>query len=241
MGVYAYYYLDDISITELEYTIEGLSDHYQVCYSEPVLEIDLSIAGATNYKWSNGNSGSVGRYSVSEDVKEFVDIVFDECIYRHYFTIDYIESVEIGKDTVLCIGEELIASASHSTSNYKWSDGSLDSSIVIRYPGIYSLTIPHEDCQIEDSIEVFFIDCPGFIPNVITPNGDSCNDFFVMENIENRRWSLRIYNRWGAMVYQNENYNNNWNGATLESGVYYYYLFSEELNKSRKGWIEIIR
>ncbi len=60
-------------------------------------------------------------------------------------------------------------------------------------------------------------------PNIITPNGDGFNDFFIVENLEyllNCR--LEVYNRWGQLVYSNDNYDNLWNAEDLADGVYFY-------------------
>jgi len=63
------------------------------------------------------------------------------------------------------------------------------------------------------------------VPNVITPNGDGLNDFFIVTNIavypEN---TLQIFNRWGKKVYEKQGYNNEWDGDGLEDGTYYYVL-----------------
>src|SRR6266850_1171364 len=59
------------------------------------------------------------------------------------------------------------------------------------------------------------------IPDVFTPNGDSTNQFF---EIDQRMvgGSLVIYNRWGEQVYQSSNYQNDWEGGDLPAGVYFY-------------------
>jgi gliding motility-associated-like protein len=60
------------------------------------------------------------------------------------------------------------------------------------------------------------------IPNVLTPNGDGMNDRFVIRNLllYNYR-SVIIKNRWGRTVYENNNYNNDWDGSNVPDGVYY--------------------
>jgi gliding motility-associated-like protein len=60
------------------------------------------------------------------------------------------------------------------------------------------------------------------IPNVFTPNGDLTNDFFVIRNLGlyNHR-PLVIRNRWGKVVYQSNQYNNDWNGKNVPDGVYF--------------------
>jgi gliding motility-associated-like protein len=79
------------------------------------------------------------------------------------------------------------------------------------------------------------------VPNVFTPNGDEYNQAFVIENIDNRDWALQVFNRWGAKVYEDKQYRNNWDGKSLSPGVYYYLLQSASLNKKVSGWVQIIR
>jgi gliding motility-associated-like protein len=63
------------------------------------------------------------------------------------------------------------------------------------------------------------------VPNVITPDGNGKNDFFHVTNLEYYPNSnLVIYNRWGKRVYEDSNYQNNWNGANCSDGVYFYIL-----------------
>lgn len=61
--------------------------------------------------------------------------------------------------------------------------------------------------------------------NVITPNGDGKNDVLKAENLEfypdNQ---LRVFNRWGQMVYEKQAYQNDWSPSTLEGGNYQYEL-----------------
>jgi gliding motility-associated-like protein len=67
--------------------------------------------------------------------------------------------------------------------------------------------------------------CPIEIPNVITPNGDSYNDVFFIKNLdEYPKSELIIFNRWGKIIYQNSDYQNNWDGTKHSDGTYFYIL-----------------
>jgi len=60
------------------------------------------------------------------------------------------------------------------------------------------------------------------VPNVFTPNGDNMNDYFVIRNLnlyDHRK--VVIYNRWGTIVYQSEQYNDDWDGKNVPDGVYF--------------------
>lgn len=66
------------------------------------------------------------------------------------------------------------------------------------------------------------------IPEGFSPNGDGINDYFEIVNLDDYEWvSLKIYNRWGQVIYENEAYLNDWSGdskhsGTLPDGTYYY-------------------
>jgi gliding motility-associated-like protein len=64
-----------------------------------------------------------------------------------------------------------------------------------------------------------------FIPNIFTPNGDGLNDYFQIigldEFVENK---LDIVNKYGKVVFSQENYHNTWNGEGLANDIYYYTL-----------------
>lgn len=83
------------------------------------------------------------------------------------------------------------------------------------------------------------------IPNVFTPNGDGVNDRFEIRGLErfpeNR---LLIFNRWGNEVFKTNAYQNDWDGANLSEGTYYY-IFELRIHSGRwqtfKGFVTIMR
>jgi len=63
-------------------------------------------------------------------------------------------------------------------------------------------------------------------PNVMTPNDDGMNDLLEFEHLDPLLFPnyLTILNRWGKKVYEQDNYNNDWDGDNLEQGTYFYVL-----------------
>ncbi|MDT0557695.1 gliding motility-associated C-terminal domain-containing protein, partial [Ichthyenterobacterium sp. W332] len=59
------------------------------------------------------------------------------------------------------------------------------------------------------------------ISKAVTPNSDNINDFFTVGGIDTCGFTieLQIFNRWGAVVYQNNNYQNDWDGTTIKASV----------------------
>ena len=78
-----------------------------------------------------------------------------------------------------------------------------------------------------------------FVPNIITPNGDSLNENF-RPRFSCRPASLEVYSRWGQRVYQTDDYHNNWNAQGLADGIYYYLLRDAD-DRRMKGWVEVRR
>ncbi len=77
------------------------------------------------------------------------------------------------------------------------------------------------------------------ISKAVTPNGDSWNEFFEVTGVESCGFivNVKIFNRWGAQVFESNNYANNWNGVSdgttfggakrLPAGTYYYIVILE--------------
>jgi gliding motility-associated-like protein len=103
--------------------------------------------------------------------------------------------------------------------------------------------------------QVCIDNCPYYeIPNVFSPNSDGKNDLlrpFPYRFIDHI--SLKIFNRWGLLVFETDDLNINWDGKDIKSGkdctegVYFYtcdvyeqYLESLK-NNARRGTIQLIR
>ncbi len=96
-----------------------------------------------------------------------------------------------------------------------------------------------EECNASESIEITLFDI--HFPNVITPNEDTKNEYFVIEGIENTGpWKLEIYNRWSQLLYTNDRYDNSWNAEGLNPGVYYFLITSPDGNEC-KNWLTVVR
>jgi len=59
-----------------------------------------------------------------------------------------------------------------------------------------------------------------YIPNAFTPNDDGKNDSFGPVMTAMKSYSIRIYDRWGGIVFNEEN--KEWDGADYPQGIYNY-------------------
>jgi gliding motility-associated-like protein len=87
-----------------------------------------------------------------------------------------------------------------------------------------------------------------FIPDAFSPNGDGTNDTFQVNATGIFNYSLKVYNRWGELVYESTNPETGWdgtyNGEQAPTGVYFYTLYATgNFGKpiSREGTVQLIR
>ena len=144
-----------------------------------------------------------------------------------------------------------INNTSTNASNYIWTFGNSQNSLLsnpaaVLYstPGtdtIKLITTSADGCRdttdyiitVKDEINLVF-------PNVITPNGDGKNDYFFIKDLNKVPINhLVVFNRWGKVVYEKDNYQNDWNGGGVADGVYYYIL--TYLGKETHGIITVLK
>lgn len=88
------------------------------------------------------------------------------------------------------------------------------------------------------------------VPNVITPSGsEGLNDVLTVQygNTEGVtpadfgfKTSVTIYNRWGTVLYKNDDYQYDWSGEGLAAGVYYYEISVQD-HDACKSWLQLVR
>jgi gliding motility-associated-like protein len=84
------------------------------------------------------------------------------------------------------------------------------------------------------------------LPNLITPNGDGFNDKWEIDLEMFPNASVTIFDRWGQVVFQSDNYNNDWagtyqrTGKHVADGTYYYILKTPASSQIYKGDINVL-
>lgn len=84
------------------------------------------------------------------------------------------------------------------------------------------------------------------IPNAFTPNSDDTNDTWVIENIEMfEGWSIKVFNRWGQLIYVGTTIENFWdgrtpNGSLVPTGSYIYIIEGIQLPENYCGIVSVV-
>ena len=87
-----------------------------------------------------------------------------------------------------------------------------------------------------------------YVPNAFTPNNDGKNDILFVRSDILEEFVLRIYDRWGELIFETNSLDKGWDGTYKNEpcmpGVYDYFLEGYCNNKKeilKKGNITLIR
>ncbi len=120
------------------------------------------------------------------------------------------------------------------------------------YPGTYNICqsvvsnhgCPADACRTIEIIENEAI----FIPNCFTPNGDGVNDYFAPSFVGIITLDVKIFNRWGELIYEWNTLNGHWDGTThgmaAPEDVYVYKMESSgyvNKNQTKVGQVTLLR
>jgi len=170
---------------------------------------------------------------------------------------------QIGDLGQLCRGELRLDNLSQGASSYLWSFPDNTSSTetipekTLAEAGEYEIILTAADglCMDMDTLIVRVDEETGLsleMPNIFTPNGDNQNDTFgpVILNDDNEVINIttfKIYNRYGALIYDNED-SEGWKGffrgdtAPPEVYAYFIEIDVDGCNTiSKKGNVTLVR
>ena len=152
----------------------------------------------------------------------------------------------LGKDFNVCSGVEVKLSPGLFTS-YVWQDNSKDSIFKATTPGLYTVRVTDNRGCIAIAKINLLDQCDDIVfPSAFTPNGDGKNEGFgpLGTLFAVSQFNLRVYNRWGQIIFSTNDPFKKWNGSTkdniLSTGTYVWmaeYIFNKMPKKVKKGTI----
>jgi len=221
-----------------------------ICAND-IISIETS-EGYSGYTWTQNGAFSSANYftnipTFSEgtvNIALFVDVdgchsdtaLIDVTVYPN-------PEVSLPPDSMFCFDQNLLINSNNYHTNYEWTenpDPQYDSLVV------YSV-ITDMGCTLTDSMNISYQECDLNTPNVFTPNGDLVNDVFHFEIHNGEILRVRIFNRWGNLIYESntgEWYGNHKNGSEVSAGVYFYIVDYETFNavfNQEQGYVTLIR
>lgn len=256
-------FIDDLSIS--------ITNSITTCPNKPLLLNSITSGGHPlyNYAWtinSNtiSNTPDLNYTSPSTGGTYSVEVtVIDSCGYQNsdievIYVLPNTLNVSIIDSVSLCGNSPFqlnsFSSGGYPDYSYQWyiipNTNSISNTAGLSYTtppteGLYTIQVVISDsCGYQQSdFQVINVlpPCQVEIPNIITPNGDNINDYFIVNNLEyHTNTRITIFDRWGRKVYENPNYNNEWKADDVGDGTYFYVIEVPE-DKSYSGFITVFK
>lgn len=183
------------------------------------------------YLWNTGSTDSIiyvetpGKYKLQ--IIFLCDTLIDSVTVNIYPGLD----PELGEDLLIpCYYYDGKIGYECSGCSYFWNTGDTTAFINIPKPGEYKIYVTDiNGCVRKDSIIVgaYSCECEVYFPSAFTPNSDSNNDFFFpIFDCEISVYELRIFNRWGQLIFSSDSPEVRWDGhykgRLAENGNYIY-------------------
>ncbi len=154
-----------VDVVDAEY---DLGEDVNICSGESYI---LEIEGVgQNVVWNNGQTGN--QLEITEEGEYFADVVLNNCSFQTNtisVSVSPIQTIDIGKDTILCGEDEVTLVVENTSFDYQWSTGEVASSIVVKEDGLFwASTLDLECPSHSDSIQVRFIEDPNVIYDIDT-------------------------------------------------------------------------
>lgn len=248
---------DSISVIISDFTVD-LGPDVTLCDGdsyEIIPTVEGIDPGEASYLWSTGETtfsitvNTSGNYSV--------EVTFAGCTETDDINVNFrnLPVVELGENILKCAQEIITLNATplEATSEnvtYSWYfeggliEGETAATIDVTDAGVYAVVVNDDGCVGEDDIVVSFYDNENcVITQGISPNGDGMNDCFDLQFLNDKSGPLDlvILNRHGRVVYEQNNYVNQWcgqnnDGDELPVGNYFYVIKSQE-EEAQTGYL----
>jgi len=231
-----------------------------VCSSGNIELTATTIPGAS-YSWTgpngfvsseqnpvvaNATAINGGSYSVAAHIgncQSPAATVTVEVIPSPDFTIAAGCSGNVYKATVIPVGNSFDA----NTATYSWTGpnnyvaSTNPITITGGAKGIYTVTVTSDGCETTKTVDVVNTLCA--IPGGISPNNDGDNETLDLTGFDVLKF--KIYNRYGRMVFEQDDYTNQWhgqdfNGHELPDATYFYYI-KTKTGDERTGWVYVTK
>ena len=262
---------DEVTITNKDIQV-SLGDDLTSCFATPQT-LTASATGydpnLANYVWTfNGEiieGENISTLVIDEIGTYTVTATYGNCSATDSIEVLYKDDlvVTVDADFQTCPKEThtLTAKTKERDVTYQWylngtlltgqTNKTLDFTIEQGTTGTqtYSVVISSGGCTGTDSVDVSLYDLTNcIITQGISPNGDGFNDSLELSWLNDRTGivKLKIYNRWGTLVFDQRNYSNQWrgqsnNGNALPTGTYFYVIDLKSVDAvyggRTTGWI----
>lgn len=147
---------------------------------------------------------------------------------------------------------QTISLQANGGNSYVWDNGNVGSTINVepKESTNYCVTVSSSSgCSEHVCLKVDVVrESTLYVPNVFTPNGDGLNDLFEVPHVNISEFNIRIFNRWGALLFESNSITTSWDGTfkgkPVEDDVYVYTITARGEDRTefiKRGHITVLR
>lgn len=235
------YKKDSIFLSEKPVPVVSLGSDTTLCEGKTV----LINAGNTsnNYLWQDNSNANT--YLVTKEGQYIVFVNKNNCVVSDTINVYYTPKpiFTLGPAQFICQGQTVILQPNINPQwQLQWQDASTKSFYNVMQPGQYYIDATNTCGTTRE--EVLFTKglCQVYVPNAFSPNGDTKNDIFKVSGTELiAEFHLRIFNRYGQLIFETTDKNKGWDGSIknqpVETGNYVYLLEYKESASAKKQMV----
>lgn len=143
---------DSIYLSLLPLPTVNLGPDTAICPGTPLV-LDATTVNA-GYLWSTGVT--TPSTTVNQPGPYWVQITVNQCSARDTIAVNAkpMPQVNLGADTMICAGQQLLLDATTANATYRWQDNSTNAGYTVTQAGWYSVEVTLNDCSAIDSMFV---------------------------------------------------------------------------------------
>ncbi|RYM34650.1 hypothetical protein ERX46_04550 [Brumimicrobium glaciale] len=143
------------TVSVKDYPVVDLGNDTLLCQGQN-LTLDVTTPNA-NYIWQDYSSNSI--FNVYQQGTYSVEVNVGSCSSSDTILVNYIPTpnINLGADTVLCQGQNLLLDVTTPNATYLWQDNSTNPTLNVSQQGTYWVEVTANNCSYMDTIVVNYI------------------------------------------------------------------------------------
>lgn len=238
----------------------------EICPGDSAL-IEVTASGGFGdyyYEWPHSGETTSSVWVKPDRTTEYTVIVMDDC---QTFDVRATTEVVVVKPNAAFrpitdpkyIGLPItFQNLTQNGDTYQWDFGDGNASTMVHpnntytEPGNYEIMLIATDrkgCidttyRVITILDEFYL----YVPNTFTPDGDRFNNTFKVSSINVVEFNVKIFNRWGELLFESDDKNFEWdgthNGEIVRDGTYVWKIFYRSVNDDEEtitGHVSVLR
>lgn len=226
-----------------------------VCAGENAILVATPSSNGGSYNWQPGNANSNSLpVSLAASRTYTVTYMLNGCSVSETSNVTIMPSPSVTitpSSTYVAEGDALTLTATGGDF-FLWGEGSFGNMITFTpaESAEYCVTASNSNgCKSNACINVDVVkESTLYVPNTFTPNGDRLNDVFLVPTTNLKEYNIKIFDRWGAMLFESNDptvcWDGTYQGKNVAEDVYVYAISGTGVDRiayEKRGHVTVLR